>query len=178
MKISMKFSLWQVLKSDADAAGLITSTQVLKALVLNAGYLCTVLYRLQSWFTKPYLIHLAKFISRLNLILNGSDFVIGSKIGPGMRITHPFGIVVGNKVIAGHSLKLMQNVTIGQKGFNSSSEEDTANPIIGDNVSIGANSVLIGGISVGSNCVIGAGTVLTKNAPSGCKVYGNPAIFF
>ena len=41
--------------------------------------------------------------------------------------------------------------------------------------SIGANSVIICGITVGENSLVGAGSVVTKDVPNNCLVYGNPA---
>lgn len=48
-------------------------------------------------------------------------------------------------------------------------------PVIGDNVDIGANVVIIGGICIGDNVVIGVGSVVTKDVPKGSVVVGNPA---
>jgi acetyltransferase-like isoleucine patch superfamily enzyme len=45
---------------------------------------------------------------------------------------------------------------------------------IGDNVWIGANSVVLPGVKIGSNVVVGAGSVITKNIPSNSFAAGNP----
>lgn len=45
---------------------------------------------------------------------------------------------------------------------------------IGDNVWIGAQSVINPGITIGSNVVIGSGSVVTKNIPSNVIAAGNP----
>lgn len=176
MKTSEEFRILNLLRADAKAAGLTSKVEIIKALFLNAGYSSTVIYRLQSFLSRPYLYPLAKFLSRMNLFFNSIDFVIGSSIKGGLKVIHPAGIVIGNKVIAGSFLTVMQNVTIGQKDFASNSEASTANPIIGDSVSIGANSVLLGDIFIGSGSIIGAGTIVTKSVPSGSLVTGNPAV--
>lgn len=41
--------------------------------------------------------------------------------------------------------------------------------------SIGANSTIICGITIGEDVLIGAGSVVTKDIPTKCKAYGNPA---
>lgn len=46
---------------------------------------------------------------------------------------------------------------------------------IGDNVFIGAGSIVLPGVSIGSNCVIGAGSVITKDVPTDSVMAGNPA---
>lgn len=48
-------------------------------------------------------------------------------------------------------------------------------PIIGDNVTLGANVVIIGDITIGNNVIVGAGSVVTKSIPDNCIVVGNPA---
>ena len=48
---------------------------------------------------------------------------------------------------------------------------------IGDNVFIGAQTILMPGVSIEDNCVVAAGSVVTKSIPSGSVVAGNPARF-
>ena len=48
-------------------------------------------------------------------------------------------------------------------------------PVIKDNVSIGANSVIIGSITIGSNSIIAAGSVVIKDVLKNSLVAGNPA---
>lgn len=47
--------------------------------------------------------------------------------------------------------------------------------IIGNNVFLGANAVVLPGVTIGDNCIIGAGAVVTKNIPSDVVAVGNPA---
>lgn len=47
--------------------------------------------------------------------------------------------------------------------------------IVGDNVMIGADSIILPGITIGNNVIIGAGSVITKDIESGTVVAGNPA---
>jgi len=47
--------------------------------------------------------------------------------------------------------------------------------VIGNNVFLGANAVVLPGINVGDNCIIGAGAVVTKNIPANSIAVGNPA---
>lgn len=47
--------------------------------------------------------------------------------------------------------------------------------VIGNNVFIGINSIILRGVTVGNNCVIGAGSVVTKDVPGNTVVAGNPA---
>ena len=45
---------------------------------------------------------------------------------------------------------------------------------VGDNVVIGAGSLLLGSITVGDNVRVGAGSVVVQNVPSNTTVVGNP----
>ena len=47
--------------------------------------------------------------------------------------------------------------------------------IIGDNVFIGMNSVILMGAHIGNNVIVGAGSVVGGTVPDNCVVAGNPA---
>ncbi|WP_298368871.1 methyltransferase domain-containing protein [uncultured Lutibacter sp.] len=47
---------------------------------------------------------------------------------------------------------------------------------IGDNVWVGANSVILDGVKIGNGCIIGASSVVTKSIPENCVAFGNPAV--
>jgi serine O-acetyltransferase len=48
-------------------------------------------------------------------------------------------------------------------------------PILGDDVFVGAGSVLLGNIKVGNNAAIGANSVVINDVPDGVFVAGAPA---
>jgi len=47
--------------------------------------------------------------------------------------------------------------------------------IIGDNVFIGNNAIILPGVRIGNNCIVGAGAVVTHDVPSNTVVGGVPA---
>lgn len=47
---------------------------------------------------------------------------------------------------------------------------------IGNDVFIGAGTIILPGVSIGNKCVIGAGSLVTKNIPDNSVAVGNPAI--
>ena len=58
---------------------------------------------------------------------------------------------------------------------NFSKAQPASGPItIGDNVWIGANSVVLPGVSIGDNVVIGAGSIVTNDIPCNSVSVGNP----
>lgn len=47
--------------------------------------------------------------------------------------------------------------------------------VIGDDVLIGANCIILKGVTIGNRSVVGAGAVVTKSIPDDCIAAGNPA---
>ena len=62
-----------------------------------------------------------------------------------------------------------------EKDLKTNSHLDRAAVKIGNNVFIGANSVILKGVTIGDRVIIGANTVIRKNVPSDSIVIGNPA---
>lgn len=83
-------------------------------------------------------------------------------------------IYVGDKVMFG------PNVTVATAGHPIDPElryqamQYNIPVHIGENVWIGANSVVLPGVTIGDNSVIGAGSVVTKDIPANVVAVGNP----
>lgn len=90
-------------------------------------------------------------------------------IGPGLYTPHPLGIVIGGGVRIGANVSILQNVTLGRVAT------EHLDPIIGDNVEIGAGAVVLGSIRIGSGAKVGANSVVLKDVPAGAVAVGAPA---
>lgn len=82
----------------------------------------------------------------------------------GLKITHYNCIVINGKSKIGKNLDIRQGTTIGST--------DKGAPKIGDNVYLGANSVIIGNITIGDNVIVGANSTVTQDIPNNCTVVG------
>lgn len=98
-----------------------------------------------------------------------SFFPVCDQIGGGICLRHPFSTILNAKSI-GTNFMCRQCTTIGNK---KSGDKDL--PIIGDNVTLGANVCIIGDITIGNNVTVGAGSVVVKSIPDNAVVAGNPA---
>ena len=93
------------------------------------------------------------------------DIELGAYIGKNLTLAHPYSITITKNAIIGENCFILQNVTIG-------GSSEPIKIVIGNNVSIGANSVILGGeITIGNNVRIGAGAFINKDIPDNCTVY-------
>lgn len=99
----------------------------------------------------------------------------GMKIGPFTSIAY--------KVTP--DIMYPERITIGRNcviGFNSTllcheylvDEYRIGSIVIGDEVMIGANTIILPGVTIGDRAVIGAGSVVSKDVPSGAFAVGCP----
>lgn len=88
------------------------------------------------------------------------------KMGGGFLLSHPYATILNAESI-GENFSCRHCTTLGAK--------PNGRPVIGNNVSLGANVTIIGDVHIGDNVVVGAGAVVVKDVPSNCVVAGNPA---
>jgi serine O-acetyltransferase len=117
-----------------------------------------------------------KFLHRLFCWMAGMDFPYQTAIGPGLAITHGWGLVVSPGARIGANCTLFHGATLGRKDdIDPSGRRSSGYPIIEDEVWIGAHAVVIGAITVGRGARVAAGAVVTRDVPGGAIVGGNPA---
>ncbi len=139
---------------------------VLESLLFENGYQAVVLHRIAHWFRSRRIPVVGPLVARLSLLLTGVDIAPEARIGPGLRIAHGVGLVIGNKARIGSGATLLHRVTIGAP----STRRLEQMPVIGDDVFIAAGACLIGGIEVGDRVFVGVNTLVAGDVPSDTKV--------
>ena len=105
------------------------------------------------------------------------DVVIGDYTRVGLHNT-----IIG-PVTIGHHVNLAQGITVTALNHNfaditrriDQQGVATSPVVIGNDVWIGANAVILPGVTIGSHAVVAAGAVVTKDVPGNCIVAGVPA---
>ena len=99
--------------------------------------------------------------------VTGADIPLDSRLGGGLLIPHPNGIVIHPNAEIGNNCLIFQQVTIGSNGRGV--------PRIGDHVDIGAGAKILGPITIGAHAIVGSNAVVTRDVPAGATVAGIPA---
>ena len=121
-----------------------------------------LVYRLRSDYTTEQLVDMGLVVGKNFLRMHGSI------IDP----SHCWHIHIGNNVtlaprvhILAHDASLCHHLGYAKIG----------NVIIGDNVFIGAEAVVLPGVTIGDNCIIGANSTVSRNIPADSVAVGSPA---
>lgn len=104
-------------------------------------------------------------------IATGISIPASAQIGHSFYIGHFGGIIFNAKSIIGNNCNISQGVTIGVSGIG----EKRGVPVIGNDVYIGANSVLAGKIRIGNNVLVGACSLVNTDVADNNVVLGVPA---
>lgn len=105
----------------------------------------------------------------------GQDCKIFS-LAPGSMGSEPYLVSLGDNVIITQGVRFITHDGSTFLFRDEHPDLDVMGPIIvGNNVFIGMNSIIMPGVTIGDNCVIGAMSLVSKSVPSGSVVAGNPA---
>jgi serine O-acetyltransferase len=101
-------------------------------------------------------------------VVAGADIPLNCRIGGGLVILHPNGVVIHPDARIGVNCLIFQQVTIGVRN-------GPEVPELGGHVDIGAGAKILGPIRIGDHAIIGANAVVIGDVPSGAVAIGIPA---
>lgn len=113
--------------------------------------------------------HLDKFIHRGLKVGKNFCRMGGVIIDP----SHCFHITIGDNVTLAPRVHILAHDA--STGIWMNNKTRAANVEIGNRVFVGASTIILPGVTIGDDVVIGAGSVVSKDIPSNSLAVGNPA---
>lgn len=140
--------------------------------LLEPGFWAITLHRIahQLFLYQIFLIPL--ILMRFNKLLTHVDINYQVKIGRRIRLPHCFDIVVGSTAVIGDDVEILNGVTLGAKELRG---EGKRHPTLLNGVLVGSGAKILGDIIIGENVRIGANAVVLKSVPKFCVLAGIPA---
>ena len=138
------------------------------------GVHAVVVYRFGQWLRSLPLIPRLLFEpiyfvgNELVKIMWGIELPRAAEIGGGLYIGHFGGIGISSDAIIGENCTMSPAITIGFRGVGQGTV-----PVLGDNVYI-ASGARIGKVTIGNNVKIGANTVIDRDIPDDSVVVVDP----
>jgi len=146
------------------------ATSTLEVILTYAGFHALLAYRLSHWLKTKGVPFFPRAISQFARWLTGIEIHPAATIGRGFFIDHGMGVVIGETAEIGDYVTLFQGVTLGGTG----KERGKRHPTLGNHVVVGAGAKILGGIKIGDNVNIGANSVILKSVPPNSTVIGVP----
>jgi serine O-acetyltransferase len=146
------------------------ATSKLEVVLTYAGFHALLAYRIAHRLRAWGVPFIPRVISQLARLLTGIEIHPAAKIGRGFFIDHGMGVVIGETAEIGDHVTLFQGVTLGGTG----KERGKRHPTLGSHVVVGAGAKILGGIRIGDNVKIGANSVVLKSVPANSTVIGVP----
>ncbi len=165
-------SLWQLIKEDItcvfqrDPA----ARSRFEVATLYPGIHAVMLQRMAHSLWKRGWRYLPRFISYAARWWTNIDIHPGAKIGRRFFIDHGACVVIGETAEIGDDVTLYHGVTLGGVSWN----KGKRHPTLGNRVVVGAGAKILGPIELGNDVRVGANSVVVHNIPTGKTVVGIP----
>lgn len=142
----------------------------IEVLLCYPGIWSLIWHKPAHWLYKHNVKMLARIISQLSRWFTGIEIHPGAEIGRRCFIDHGMAVIIGETTEIGDDVTIYQGVTLGGTG----KDVGKRHPTIGNRVVISSGAKVLGPFKVGDDVKIGAGSVVLKEVPDGCTVVGIP----
>lgn len=142
----------------------------LEVMICYSGYQAIRAHRRANVLWRHGFKFLARLYSNWSRFWTGIEIHPGATIGKRLFIDHGTGVVIGETTEIGNDCTIYQGVTLGGTG----KDMGKRHPTLGNNVMVSSGAKVLGPFTVGDNVKIGAGSVVLKEVPSHCTVVGIP----
>jgi serine O-acetyltransferase len=150
-----------------------TGMRIVARFMNDHGFRAVCLYRWGHYFFEKNLRILARLCQHLMLHTAHCSISVAARIGPGLTVRHVGDIVVGGRSVIGSRFDIRQGVTIG--GNTGKQVDGRSQPLIGDDVRVGAGAKILGPVRIGNGVIVGANSVVVSDVPDEAVVVGIPA---
>lgn len=137
--------------------------------IFSRGFQAVLSYRLRHWLKRKRISFLNSIIEYVTEVITNVEIPAETTIGKGMIIYH------GGPVLINSGAKIGENVSIRPGLVIGGDYDGNGVPVLGNNIEIGVGVKIIGDIALGDNISIGANAVVIKSFPSNCVLVGIPA---
>lgn len=168
----MKFLNWLLQEADNIYQKDPACTSVTEALLLYPVIRARISHKIANKLYKKNHKFLARYISQRSRKKTGIEIHPGATIGNNFFIDHGMGVVIGETAVIGDNVLIYHGVTLGGTGNEKNKKR---HPTVGNNVIIGADSIVLGDITIGNNSKIGAGSIVLNSVEDNVTVVGAPA---
>jgi serine O-acetyltransferase len=143
---------------------------VLEIFLCYPGFHAILLHRLAHRLYDAGVPLVPRVVSQVSRFLTGIEIHPGATIGRRFFIDHGSGVVIGETTEIGDDCLIYQGVTLGGTG----NEKGKRHPTLGNRVVVGTGAKVLGSIRIGDDVKIGAGSVVVHPVPDGATVVGIP----
>jgi len=143
---------------------------VFEIITCYSGVQAVIIYRFTHLLWRYKLYWLARFISTLARWITGIEIHPGAVIGRRFFIDHGMGVVIGETAEIGDDCMMYHGVTLGGTSW----DKVKRHPTLKDGVIIGAGAKILGPIILGKNVRVGSNSVVVRSIDDNCTVVGIP----
>lgn len=143
---------------------------LIEVLTSYPGIKAVLLYRIAHFFHKLGMPFIPRYISDIARELTAIEIHPGAEIGSDFFIDHGAGVVIGETAIVGDNVSIYSGVVLGGTRL----EKEKRHPTVGNDVVIGTGAKILGPVIIGDNVRVGANSVVINDVPSHCVVVGVP----